>query len=183
MFRASFTRLASSPDTASAASASASSSSSSTATAGAKPHLPHLEGYVSKRVTPVPNWLLKIIPEDVRKWIPLNKQDLTRIKVSSRLWGHFSGRVILQRVLGGVSVGTISYLFVCWLDGVAPYMAVSEDPNTAFQHPHWLKVANERTQRERELRRRIESSGSSQSMALEHATRAYSSHQSADRLG
>jgi hypothetical protein len=149
----------------------------------AKPHLPHLDGYQSRRASAAPGWLLRVLPDDVRKYVPLNWRDWRRIKINSRLWVHFTGRVIFQRVLGGMTMGVLSYFFVCWLSDVAPYAALSEDPNTALKHPHWVEIANQRAARERELRRRIESSGSTSSVALEHATKAYSSQNASDRLG
>ncbi len=148
-----------------------------------KPHLPHLEGYQSKNTNKLaPQWALKWLPEDFTKWLPRNWRDIRRMKISGRLYFYFDGRIVLQRIIGTFVVAMSSYLFICWLDGVSPYLAVSEDPNTAFQHPHWLKVANERAAREREMRQRLESSGGLNSIALEHATKSYSSNSAGDRL-
>ena len=138
----------------------------------AAPLTPDLEGYVPRRTTVLPKWA---------KWIPTSHADIIRLRVNARLWRYFTGRIHLQKIVGTAAVAMSSYLFVCWLDGVAPYFALSEDPNTAFQHPHWVKVANERTKRERELRQRVESTSSS-SLALESATRSYTSMNAGDRL-
>jgi hypothetical protein len=152
-------------------------------TPAAKPHLPHLEGYKSPHANKyAPKWVFNIFPEEFTKWLPRNWRDVRRMKVSSRLYYYFDGRVIIQRIIGTSAIAISSWLFICWLDGVSPYLAVSEDPNTAFQHPHWLKVANERAAREREMRQRLESSGGLNSIALDHATKSYSSNQVSDRL-
>lgn len=150
-----------------------------------KPHYPHLDGYQSpaggKKL--VPGWVFRKLPDEVARWIPRNWRDIRRMKISARLWMFFDGRIRIERFVGMCAVGLSSYLFLCWLDGVSPYLALSEDPNTAFQHPHWIKVANERAKREREMRRRLESSdqGGMNSMALEHATKSYASNQGSDR--
>lgn len=170
---------------ATAAAEEAMANNTAAAAAPSKPHLPHLEGYQSRQVNKyAPGWVLRVFPEEFTKWIPRNWRDLRRMKVTSRLWMHFDGRIIIQRIMGTAVVLASSWFFICWLDGVSPYLAVSEDPNTAFQHPHWMKVANERAAREREMRQRLESSGSSglNSIALDHATKSYSSNQSEARL-
>ena len=149
----------------------------------AKPHLPHLEGYKSPASNRniLPKFVLNVLPDEITRWLPRNYRDIRRMRVSGKLWMFFIGRIRIQRVLGTIGVGLGSYLFICWLDGVSPYMALSEDPNTAFRHPYWIEKANEKTNREREMRRRIESQGDPNSAALEATMRSYSSHQASDR--
>lgn len=141
---------------------------------------PDLEGYVSRRAERTaarPRWL--------PQWIPANHNEWVRFRINTRLWVVFTGSVRAQMIAGTLLVGTSSYLFICWVDNVSPYLAVSEDPNTAFKHPHWQQMANDRVARERELKRRIASStvtGDGKFSALDHATKAYSSQNAGDRL-
>ena len=148
-----------------------------------KQHLPHLEGYKSPASNRnfLPKFIWDRLPDEITRWVPKNYRDIRRMRVSTKLWMFFDGRIRFQRTVGTFCVGLASYLLICWVDNVSPYMALSEDPNTAFRHPYWIEKANERANREREMRRRLESQGDPNSIALEQATRSYSSHQAGDR--
>jgi hypothetical protein len=142
---------------------------------------PDLEGYVSKRAQ------RKRRTAFLPRWVPTTREDWTRFRINTRLQFHFSGVAKLQMWGGALATGIGSYLFVCWLDNVSPYLALSEDPNTAFKHPYWVEKANERVQRERNIKKSLASSahaggGESTFSALDHATRSYSSQTASDRL-
>jgi hypothetical protein len=188
MLRRSFRRLdaaAADAATAAAKAADAASRTSSNKKFYADPSTKHpdLEGYVSKTSSfsssrKRPWW----IPQR----IPASRTEFVRWKVNNRIWFDMEFTQRAQLFGGTAVVGIASYLFVCWLDSVSPYLALSEDPNTAFKHPYWQQQANERVARERELKTRLAASGHAggdvKFSALDHATRAYSSQNASDRL-
>src|SRR5436305_1948556 len=97
---------------------------------------PDLADYVSKTRRGSQRWYLQYLP----RWLPTNKSEWTRVKINSKLWMYFDGRVRFQKYLGASCVLALTWVFICWMEDISPYLALSEDPNTAFRHPHWVEL-------------------------------------------